>query len=266
MAIGDVTSTISALDQYSSANSSSVQAQTQSNALGRDAFLELMVAQLNNQNPLDPQDNQAFVAQLAQFSQVEGLDKLNTTSESMASEFSSYSALQASSLVGQSVIVDGNTNGLLLNGGVVSGFTEVPASASNMTLSITDSSGQVLEKFDLGTHGSGPMSVRWDGLNLMVDGEIQPVNLADLNRQEYYTDANGDQILDTSGNPIPIPYDPGEYSFTLTGTIAGQTEQMNMQMSSRVDSVTLNASGQVTLNLTGGQRATLDQVAQILDE
>ncbi|MCY0965900.1 flagellar hook assembly protein FlgD [Parathalassolituus penaei] len=265
MAIGDVTSS-SALDQYRSENSSSVQAQTADNALGRDAFLELMVAQLNNQNPLDPQDNQAFVAQLAQFSQVEGLDKLNTTSESMASEFSSYSALQASSLVGQSVIVEGNTTGLLLNGGVVSGYSEVPSSASNMQLSITDASGQVLEQFDLGNHASGPLSIRWDGINLMVDGEIQDIDVSALNRQEYYTDENGDQVLDSNGDPVPIPYDPGEYQFVVTGTVAGQTEQLDMQMSSRVDSVTLSSSGQVTLNLTGGQRASLDQVSQILDE
>ncbi|MGB1090819.1 MAG: flagellar hook assembly protein FlgD, partial [Oceanobacter sp.] len=104
MAIGDVSSAASVLDQYRAENSSSVQNQTQSNELGKDAFLELMVAQLNNQNPLDPMDNQAFVAQLAQFSSVEGIDKLNTTTESMMSDFSSYSALQASSLVGQQVI------------------------------------------------------------------------------------------------------------------------------------------------------------------
>lgn len=266
MAIGDVNSALGVLDQYRSESSSSVKAAGKQNDLGRDAFLELMVAQLNNQNPLDPQDNQAFVAQLAQFSQVEGLDKLNTTSEGMASELSSYNALQASSLVGQSVIVEGNMNGLLLNGGVVSGFTEIPASASGLKLSITDSSGQVLEQFDLGNHSAGPMSVRWDGLNLMVDGEIQAINPDDLNRQEFYQDENGDQVLDANGEPVPIPYGPGEYRFVLTGAISGQTEQMSMQMSSRVDSVTLNGNGQVTVNLNGGQRASLDQIAQILDE
>ncbi len=61
-----------------------------------------MVAQLNNQNPLEPTDNQAFVAQLAQFSSVEGIDNLNDTAESMAAQFTSNAALQASSLVGQS--------------------------------------------------------------------------------------------------------------------------------------------------------------------
>lgn len=265
MAINDLNSTASALDQYRTENSSSAQAQPKSNELGQDAFLELMVAQLNNQNPLDPMDNQAFVAQLAQFSSVEGIDKLNTTTETMMSEFSSYSALQASSLVGQSVIVEGNDTGLLLNGGVVSGYTEIPDSVANMKVTIKDASGQVLEQFDLGNHESGPMSVRWDGYNLMVDGEIQAINQADRSRQEFYLDEQGEQILDDNGNPIPVPYGPGEYQFVLSGQIAGTAEEMQMQMSSTVDSVTLDATGQVTLNLTGGQKASLDQVNQILD-
>ncbi|MBT10933.1 MAG: hypothetical protein CMI02_02720 [Oceanospirillaceae bacterium] len=100
MAVNDVTNNSAILDQYRTSETT----QPKENELGRDAFLELMVAQLNNQNPLEPTDNQAFVAQLAQFSSVEGIDNLNTTAEAMMSNFSSTSALQASSLVGQSVI------------------------------------------------------------------------------------------------------------------------------------------------------------------
>ena len=48
-----------------------------SSSLGKDAFLQLLVTQLKNQNPLDPQDNTAFVAQLAQFSSLEGITTLN---------------------------------------------------------------------------------------------------------------------------------------------------------------------------------------------
>ena len=45
--------------------------ETKSNELGQTAFLELMITQLNNQDPLSPQDNTEFVAQLAQFSSLE---------------------------------------------------------------------------------------------------------------------------------------------------------------------------------------------------
>ena len=64
---------------------------TETQELGQDVFLELMVTQMRNQNPLDPQDNSEFVAQLAQFSSVEGLDKLNNTMEGFVGSFQSAS-------------------------------------------------------------------------------------------------------------------------------------------------------------------------------
>ena len=263
MAINEVGNNTAALDQYRQPSNST---EPKDNELGRDAFLELMVAQLNNQNPLEPTDNQAFVAQLAQFSTVEGIDKLNTTSESMMSRFNSASALQASSLVGQSVIVEGNETGLLLSGGVVSGYTEVPDSASNLQLSIEDENGVLLEQIPLGNRTSGSMSVRWDGLNMMVDGEIIDIDVNKLNRQEYYKDEDGELVLDANGDKIPVPYPAGEYVFKVTGTMGGKSEELGMQMSSRVDSVTMSGSGTVTLNLAGGRSASLDQIKQILDE
>ena len=142
MAINDVSSSNAVLDAYRTSSST----ETKDNELGRNAFLELMVAQLNNQNPLEPQDNQAFVAQLAQFSSVEGLDNLNTTAESIMNEYTSNAALQASSLVGQSVIVEGNDTGLLVSGGVVSGYTELEASNSDMVLNIENANGVLLEQ------------------------------------------------------------------------------------------------------------------------
>ena len=47
--------------------------------LGRDQFVTLLVAQLQNQDPLDPVTNEDFVAQLAQFSSLEGIENLNAS-------------------------------------------------------------------------------------------------------------------------------------------------------------------------------------------
>jgi flagellar basal-body rod modification protein FlgD len=74
-------------------------AATGNQSLGKDAFLQLLVTQLKNQNPLDPQDNGAFVAQLAQFSSLEGITTLNDV-RIVAGNLHSSQALQASSLVG----------------------------------------------------------------------------------------------------------------------------------------------------------------------
>tara|TARA_B100001059_G_C17793617_1_gene561668 strand:- start:186 stop:977 length:792 start_codon:yes stop_codon:yes gene_type:complete len=258
------TSTSSVLDQYSSTTVNADE--VKSNEMGQDEFLKLMIAELNNQNPLDPQDNGEFIAQLAQFSTVEGLDKLNTTTETMSDSMRSSQALQASALVGQSVIVEGNDVGLLLNQGIISSYTELPESVSDVTLTIEDENGQLLEQIPLGNHASGEMSIRWDGLNLMMDGEIVDLDYDALNRQEFYVDENGDQVLDESGLPVLVAYPAGEYSFKITGSTGGSTEEFATLMSARVDSVSLSATGTATVNLSGGQRADMSAIKQIVNE
>lgn len=56
-------------------------------ALGQDAFLRLLVTQLQHQDPTNPQDNSAFIAQLATFSSLEQLTKISTAVTSMAKFF-----------------------------------------------------------------------------------------------------------------------------------------------------------------------------------
>lgn len=254
-----------ALEKYRAENKDSMKDKPKSNELGRDAFLKLMVAQLKNQNPLDPKDNQAFVAQLAQFSTVEGIEKLNKTATGFESSMNSKNALQASSLVGRSVIVNGNKNGLLMPKGVVSGFSELPGSATNMVLSIQGKNGELLEKIKLGNHDAGAMSLRWDGYNLMMDGKVVKFDHSKLNRNEILKDDKGKPIMGPDGKPMTKPYPSGQYRFKLNAQMKGKSEDVQMQMSSKVDSVTMSANGKVTLNLTGGQSATMDKVKQILD-
>ncbi len=254
----------SVLDQY--ANTTKNAEKPKTNEMGQDEFLKLMIAELNNQNPLDPQDNGEFIAQLAQFSTVEGLDKLNTTADGMSDGMRSSQALQASSLVGQSVIVKGNDLGLLLNKGIISSQTDLPDSASDLKLNIQDENGQLLEQIDLGNHAKGEMTVRWDGLNLMLDGKIVDLDYGKLNRQEFYVDDKGEKVLDESGKPIQVPYPPGEYRFNITGNTGGKTEEFATLMSARVDSVSLSPTGSATLNLAGGKRAEMADIKQIVNE
>lgn len=70
-------------------------AQTPGGELGKDAFLQLLVAQMQYQDPLDPQDNSEYIAQLAQFSQLEELQNIT----------GSFELSQATSLVGKTVIM-----------------------------------------------------------------------------------------------------------------------------------------------------------------
>jgi flagellar basal-body rod modification protein FlgD len=64
------------------------------NALGQDAFLNLLVTQMQHQDPTEPMDNSAFIAQLAQFSSLEQLQQMN---HSLATISQFYSAIDAAS-------------------------------------------------------------------------------------------------------------------------------------------------------------------------
>ncbi|SNX55516.1 flagellar hook capping FlgD N-terminal domain-containing protein [Thermoanaerobacterium sp. RBIITD] len=69
--------------------------------LGKDAFLQLLVTQLRNQDPLNPMDDKEFIAQMAQFSTLEQMQNLN----------SSFSAVKAYSLIGKNVSATTDVNG-----------------------------------------------------------------------------------------------------------------------------------------------------------
>lgn len=249
------------LDQYAQSDKET----EKSNELGKNDFLKLLVAQMNNQNPLEPQDNTEFVAQLAQFSSVEGIDNLNNTVDDMASELRSSQALQASSLVGQSVVVPSNQYGFLQSGDLIASYSDIPATTMNVSLQVKNKSGQTLETINLGSHEKGAMSLRWDGANLEMDGEIVELDRSLLNRNEYFVDEEGNQVLDDAGKPIPVPYPVGEYKFEVTASIDGKSEGIDTAMSGKVDSVTLGTNNQITLNLAGGTKAALSDVQQILN-
>jgi len=75
---------------------------TVSNELGKDAFLRLLIAQLQNQDPLNPMDDREFIAQMAQFSALEQMTNMNKTLENMAS-MDKYSAV---SYVGKTILFE----------------------------------------------------------------------------------------------------------------------------------------------------------------
>ena len=76
-------------------------------SVGQDQFLQLMVAQLKSQNPLEPSSNQEFLGQLAQFSTLSGIEKMNANFGSLLSlqEFT-----QGSNLIGKQVTYKNSEN------------------------------------------------------------------------------------------------------------------------------------------------------------
>lgn len=79
-------------------------------ALGKDAFLKLLLTQLSNQDPLKPLEDKEFVAQLAQFN---SLEQMQQTNKHLMEMLSGQSLSQASALLGRQVEADGGSEGVI---------------------------------------------------------------------------------------------------------------------------------------------------------
>lgn len=129
-------------------------------AAAQDRFLKLLVAQLNNQDPMNPLDNAQMTSQMAQISTVSSVEKVNQSLSGLAGQLASMQALQASSLVGRDVMVEGNR--LAIHDGKASGAVDLDLPADKVVVDILSAGGQVVESFDLGARGAGRQPFAWD--------------------------------------------------------------------------------------------------------
>lgn len=142
----------------SATSSSSVK--TKNEAGAEDRFLKLLVAQMQNQDPLNPMDNAQVTSQMAQIQTVNGIEKLNTTVTGLGTQFAQLSALQGASLVGRDVIVAGNQ--LSPNDeGLVQGGFELASAADTVTVEVLNAAGRVIDTIELGAQGSGRHGFEW---------------------------------------------------------------------------------------------------------
>jgi flagellar basal-body rod modification protein FlgD len=130
--------------------------------IGKDDFLKMMIAQLQNQDPLNPLDGTDFTAQLAQFSSLEQLNNVNTQLEVMGLYQSSLNNAQAVSLVGKEVTASGNS--VIAEGASADlGYT-LSGDAGKVTIRIYDEEGTLVDTLEPGPEGQkeGQNSVTWD--------------------------------------------------------------------------------------------------------
>jgi flagellar basal-body rod modification protein FlgD len=142
----------------------SVDASKERNKLGQAEFLDLMVAQLKNQDPFKPLENGDFIAQMAQFSSVSGLDKLQKSFDTLANSLQSNQALQASTLVGRSVLVP-SSQAVLSPQGDVRGVLDLQQSTPKLNVSVVNGNGELVKSMELGGHSAGEIPFVWDGTN-----------------------------------------------------------------------------------------------------
>jgi len=132
-------------------------------AMGKDAFLKLLVAQISHQDPLKPMDDTAYVAQLAQFSSLEQQTTSNKMLELLATQQQGLANTAAMGLVGKDVTVRGGSVTLGGDGvGVVAPF-KIADGAEKVQVVVRDGSGNVVRRSDLGAQEAGRIDYRWDG-------------------------------------------------------------------------------------------------------
>ena len=129
-----------------------------------DRFLKLLTTQLKNQDPLNPMDNAQMTSQMAQISTVNGIEKLNTSLEKLMNNSSDTQAMQAATLLGHQVLVNGSGMSLAA-GSAAFGGVELTQSVDKATVTITDGNGLAVRTLELGTLPSGLKNFAWDGKN-----------------------------------------------------------------------------------------------------
>lgn len=185
--------------------------------LGREEFLQLLVAQLENQDPFNPPEDTEFIAQLSTFSSLEQLVDLNKRIDAVLAGQSQLVNSQALDLIGREVLVDSSGEVSLSDAGKADEIiVELPETMSAAKVEIYGPGG-LLRTIPLESSTQGQHRVLWDG-------------------------------LDDTGQPV----DPGTYSFQATGTrIAGGSTRLNGYVVVPVEAVNVGSGG---LSLVTGNR------------
>jgi flagellar basal-body rod modification protein FlgD len=191
-------------------------------------FFALLTKELSNQDPTKPVDNNEMISQMTAFSTTDGVQKLNTSFDSFATSMTSSQALQASSLVGRSVLVEDNVFGMS-EGEAVKGKLVSDEPASNVNIYVENIAGEVIQTVPVGKVPAGGFTFTWDGQT-------------------------------AAGEPAA----EGAYRFRIVGLVDGKASEIEAQTYRKVDSVTLaGAGGNIMLNLNGGSAMALADVVEV---
>ncbi|MBU1396775.1 MAG: flagellar hook assembly protein FlgD [Gammaproteobacteria bacterium] len=191
----------------------------------QDRFLSLLVAQMKNQDPLNPLDNAQVTSQLAQLSTVQGIEDMNGSLQALAASMGANQMAQAANLIGRAVLVPGDSISPAEMEDVM-GF-DLSRPADKVTVDIFDAAGGLVRSLNLGPREDGVNVLAWDGLT-------------------------------SKGAAAP----EGEYSFKINAVQGGQEVSSTALHLGLVNSVSQGSQG-VQLNLAGNDRVSYSDIRQI---
>lgn len=198
-----------------------------SQAMDQTDFLMLLTTQLQNQDPTKPMDPTSFVTDLTQMSQLEATSALNESVVAMTQGFQNLQTMQASSLIGKSVQAEGVE------------FSHTKDQNSNI-------------KLDLGQALTDVTVIVSDD-----DGVVKEMLLGDMESGEEIISWDG---VDDDGNSKAS----GVYNLVAYGTDAdGELQSINTVVSTKVNSVSINSDGTMTLTLATGESVDMSAVREI---
>jgi flagellar basal-body rod modification protein FlgD len=210
-----------------SASSSSSSSATSGSDL-QQTFLRLLVTQLQNQDPTSPMDSSQMTSQLAQINTVSGIANLNTSLTSLSTQLSAGQNAQSALLIGSTVLAAGST-ATVASGASPQLGVQLTSAASDVTLTIKNSAGKIVNTLDLGAQSAGTVPVTWNG-----------------------TDSTGATVAD------------GDYTISASATVNGQATSATALVASKVNAVIQQSDGTAGLSLANGKTVPLSSVAGIL--
>jgi flagellar basal-body rod modification protein FlgD len=219
------TSSIQGLSSSSSSQTAVAAAPKQT--LGQDQFMNLLIAQLKNQDPLKPVDNSQLMAQLAQFSQLQETQQMAQSLNKFIAQQNTANANNLVSLLGKRVTTNGSTFSFTSGTPAPIAYT-LAGNASTTTVQILNASGVPVSTWTGSNQNAGPQNLQWDG-------------------------------KDSSGNALPT----GSYSFSVTakGT-NGAAVSTTTQTTGMVRSINYDGNGPV-LVFDAGQTALPSAIVNV---
>jgi len=216
--------TTSYLNSIGSGTSSSA-----SSSMGKDDFLQILVAQLENQDPFNATDPSEMIGQLTQFSMLEQMTNMNETLTSGLSALNMQTATSSVSYIGKTVMATGYT--LSVESGAASSTTyTLDSDVETLKAYIYDEDGSLVRTVNIGAKDSGEYDFQWDGL-----------------------DDDGETVAD------------GSYSLAIAGTDADGNDVVASTSISGVVSGVSVSSGSVMLTLKDGREVALSNVQSVVD-
>lgn len=199
----------------------------QNDKLGQEDFFRLLTSQMSMQDPTKPVENEQMIAQMTNFTIAEGITGLTEEFREFSKSMTSNQALQASSLVGQKVLIPSDVS--YFNGErEIDGVISLGQTADAVRVNIKNEAGEIVHSMDMGTLPEGQHKFAWDG--------VLP---------------NGETIK------------KGDYSIEVLGNVGGKNEALPALTYGYVESVSMGGSAGLFLNLESIGRINLKDVIQV---